>query len=72
MTISKYVASTPPVPEPGIDSEEYELPGFGAEEPDSEAGKSEIPDKYASDATSGLVAMVGNPGPTTVDFELEP
>ncbi|MCA9083103.1 MAG: carboxypeptidase regulatory-like domain-containing protein [Planctomycetaceae bacterium] len=73
VTVTKYVAAAPEAPQPDIESEDYEPPGFGgAEEEVVEAPKSEVPEKYSSDQTSGLVAVVSANGENRVDFDLSP
>ncbi|MFN9718410.1 MAG: carboxypeptidase-like regulatory domain-containing protein [Planctomycetota bacterium] len=52
------------------ESEEYAPPGIG-KSTDPVKPKSEIPDKYATAATSGLVAQVNADGENVYDFSLE-
>ena len=67
--IAKYAATAPAVPEPAVESEEYIPPGYGPEEKKEET-KPEIPEKYGSPETSGLIAVVNAPGPNEINFEL--
>ncbi len=57
--------------EPGIESEDYEPPGFGEEEPEETDISSDIPNQYADAGTSGLIAVVNATGANQIDFELE-
>ncbi|MCA9047617.1 MAG: carboxypeptidase regulatory-like domain-containing protein [Planctomycetaceae bacterium] len=72
VTVSKYVAAVPEEPDPDIESEDYEPPGFGGAEEEVAPPKSEIPDKYASEQTSGLVAMVSAGSENKIDLDLTP
>lgn len=70
VTISKFVSAAPPEPVADIESEAYVPPGYGPEPEDPNDTKSDIPQKYASQETSGLVAVVGT-GENRIDFDLE-
>jgi len=69
------VASTPSTPPPGQLasgdlSESYAPPTQSSSASKSKA-KSEIPDLYANDQASGLLATVSAAGPNKFDFELK-
>ncbi|MEQ9411834.1 MAG: carboxypeptidase-like regulatory domain-containing protein [Fuerstiella sp.] len=71
VSILKFVDTAPTVPEPDIESEAYVPPGYGKKKPAADARpKMEIPDRYASQTTSGLIAVVAPDGTNTINFEL--
>lgn len=71
MVVTKYVPPQVTAPEPDIESEAYQPPGYGVQTPvKSPALKSEVPARYADQATSGLIAVVTKEGPNKVDVEL--
>ena len=62
----------PPESTPAADtqSQAYVPPGFG-ESTSPQAPKSELPEKYASQATSGLTATITMDGPNQVNLDLQ-
>ena len=70
VTIAKFISSAPAAVTPETESEDYQPPGFGEEEPEVEL-KSDIPAQYADQATSGLIAVVNAEGVNQIDFNLE-
>lgn len=55
-----------------IDSPDYVPPGYEKVKPPATPAEREIPAKYASPQTSGLIAIVNSDGaPNVIDFELK-
>ena len=69
VTIAKYVSTTPPPPEPDVESEAYEPPKEGYDPPEAKAD-SGLPEKYADPGSSGLTATVDAGGANEFNFEL--
>ena len=70
VTIVKFEAPPKQSKVADINSEAYVPPGFN-ESTDPVKPESSIPDKYASQETSGLIAVVNKEGENKIDFKLE-
>lgn len=70
VSIIKYVPPVAAAPEADVESEAYELPEV-AEAKAPPKPKSEIPDRYSDQATSGLIAVVNPDQENKIDFVLE-
>lgn len=70
VTISKFEAPVEASAVADIESETYEPPGFN-ESTDPVTPKSDLPEKYGKEATSGLIAVVNKDAPNSINFELE-
>ena len=70
LTVTKYIPPPVTAPEADIESEAYQPPGFGKQATKPPVLKSEVPARYANQATSGLIAVVTKEGPNKVDIDL--
>ena len=70
VTIVKFQAPVEAPPVADVESEAYEPPGEGMST-DPVKPKTDLPEKYSKEATSGLIAVVNADAPNTIDFELE-
>jgi len=70
VTISKMVVASPAQPMPETSSTAYVPPGMGAPSIPVTPQSAEIPIKYASQETSGLVAVIQESGPNEIRLEL--
>ena len=69
VTIAKVEAPVATKPLAGVESPDYAPPGLN-QSTDPAKPKSLIPNKYASQATSGLLAVVNATGENTYNFDL--
>ncbi len=69
LSVSKYVAPVAAAPVADIESEAYEPPKLGQSTQPAKL-KSDVPERYSNQATSGLVAVVTKEGPNKIDIDL--
>lgn len=70
VTIVKLEMPPETAPAAAVESENYVPPGFG-ESTEPKPPKSDLPEKYADQTTSGLTATVKTDGPNAINFDLE-
>lgn len=70
LTVSKFVAPPETTKEADIDSEAYEPPVVGGRQAKPKKAKPELPERYSSQATSGLIAVITPDGPNNLNFDL--
>jgi len=70
VTIIKFQAPAEAPAIADIESEDYQPPGFNESTVPAKL-KTDLPEKYGQEATSGLIAVVNADAPNTVNFELE-
>jgi hypothetical protein len=70
VTITKIASTAPEVPAADVESEAYDPPGVGESTSPAEPAKSELPERYADQTTSGLTAMVQEIESNSIDFTL--
>jgi hypothetical protein len=70
VTVVKLEQATETAPAAAIESEAYVPPGIG-QSTEPKPPKSDLPEKYADQATSGLTATVKTDGPNVVNLDLE-
>lgn len=69
LTVTKFVAPIAVAAEADVESAAYQPPIVGRPEPKKRV-KPEIPERYSSLATSGLIAVVSQDGPNVLNFDL--
>ena len=70
VTVVKIAQSAETTPAAPLESEAYVPPGIG-QSTEPKPPKSDLPEKYADQATSGLTAAVKTDGPNVVKLDLE-
>jgi hypothetical protein len=70
VTILKLAVAAERAPVADLESEAYMPPSFG-ESTEPAAPKSELPERYAGQGTSGLTATIRTDGPNEINFDLE-
>ncbi|MEQ9406171.1 MAG: hypothetical protein RIK87_00535 [Fuerstiella sp.] len=68
--IMKYAPPPADIVQPDVDSEDYQPPGIGQDTMPAKP-KSDIPERYADQATSGLIAVVSAETENVINFDLE-